>query len=123
MRSRMIPPCRAIISYPASAAICWSSSAGSRKAVANSSARSPRPETRQNRNYSSAGPPRAIDLSSNTSVGEADMAFVLLIVEKREDRLSRPMEVGRRMYDQMLRYCGTLQERGILRAVESLKPD
>jgi hypothetical protein len=51
------------------------------------------------------------------------MAFVLLIVEKREDRLSRPKEVGRGMYDQMLRFCGTLQDRGILRAVESLKPD
>jgi len=51
------------------------------------------------------------------------MSFVLLIVEKREDRLSRPKEVGRRMYEQMLRFAGNLQTRGILRACESLKPD
>ena len=51
------------------------------------------------------------------------MAFVLLIVEKREDRLSRPKEVGRRMFDQMVRFCDSLQARGVLRAVESLKPD
>jgi hypothetical protein len=51
------------------------------------------------------------------------MAFVLLIVEKREDRLSRPKEVGRRMFDEMVRFSENLKARGVLRAVESLKPD
>ena len=51
------------------------------------------------------------------------MPFVLLIVEKREDRLTRPKEVGRRMFDQMVRFSESLQARGVLRAVESLKPD
>lgn len=51
------------------------------------------------------------------------MAFVLLIVEKREDRLTRPKEVGRRMFDEMVRYRDRLQARGILRACESLKAD
>src|SRR5688500_15675972 len=51
------------------------------------------------------------------------MAVLLLIVEKREDRLNRPKEVGRRMMDQMVRYRDGLQARGILRACESLLSD
>jgi hypothetical protein len=51
------------------------------------------------------------------------MAFVLLIVEKREDRLTRPKDVGHRMFDEMVRYRDRLQSRGILQACESLKPD
>ena len=51
------------------------------------------------------------------------MAFVLLIVEKREDRLNRPKDVGRGLFDQMIRFRDRLQTRGILRACESLKPD
>ena len=33
------------------------------------------------------------------------MAFVLLIVEKREDRLNRPKDVGRGLFDQMIRFA------------------
>ena len=51
------------------------------------------------------------------------MAFVLLIVEKREDRLTRPKDVGRGLFDQMVRFRDRLQARGVLRACESLKPD
>ncbi|HJZ89394.1 MAG TPA: YciI family protein [Gemmataceae bacterium] len=51
------------------------------------------------------------------------MAFVLLIVEKREDRLNRPKDVGRDAYAQMVRFAESLQARGVLRAVESLKAD
>jgi len=51
------------------------------------------------------------------------MPFVLLIVEKREDRLNRPKDVGRDYYDQMIRFAQGLQARGILKACESLKPD
>jgi hypothetical protein len=51
------------------------------------------------------------------------MAFVLLIVEKREDRLNRPKDVGRDAYAQMVRFSESLQARGVLRAVESLKSD
>jgi hypothetical protein len=46
-----------------------------------------------------------------------------LIVEKREDRLNRPKDVGRGLFDQMIRFRDRLQTRGILRACESLKPD
>src|SRR2546430_16617697 len=51
------------------------------------------------------------------------MTFVLLIVEKREDRLSRPKDVGRRAFEQMGRFRDALQARGVLRACESLKSD
>jgi hypothetical protein len=51
------------------------------------------------------------------------MAFVLLIVEGREDRMNRPKDVGVQAYDQMVRFSQGLQARGILKAVESLKSD
>jgi hypothetical protein len=51
------------------------------------------------------------------------MAFVLLIVEEREDRLNRPKDVGRDAYAQMVRFSEGLKARGVLRAVESLKSD
>ena len=51
------------------------------------------------------------------------MPFVLLIVEKREDRLSRPKDLGVDLYDKMVRFAQGLQARGVLRAVESLKSD
>src|SRR5262245_42952326 len=51
------------------------------------------------------------------------MAFVLLIVEGREDRMNRPKDVGIQAYDQMVRFFQGLQARGILKAVESLKSD
>jgi hypothetical protein len=51
------------------------------------------------------------------------MPFVLLIMETSEDRRDRPEDVGRDAYDQMVRFSNRLKERGVLRAVESLKSD
>jgi hypothetical protein len=51
------------------------------------------------------------------------MPFVLLIIEKPDDRRNRPIDVGRDLFDQMVRFSQKLQARGVLRAVESLKSD
>jgi hypothetical protein len=51
------------------------------------------------------------------------MAFVLLIVEKPDDRRNRPKEEGHRLFDEMVRYRDRLHARGVLRACESLKSD
>jgi len=51
------------------------------------------------------------------------MPFALLIVETGKDRRDRPKDVGRDAYDQMVQFSKRLQDRGVLRAVESLKSD
>ena len=51
------------------------------------------------------------------------MPFALLIMENRGDRRNRPEEVGRDLYDQMVRFSNRLKERGVLQRVESLKSD
>jgi hypothetical protein len=51
------------------------------------------------------------------------MPFILLIIESGEARRNRPVDVGHRLYDQMVRFSEDLQARGVLRAVESLKSD
>ena len=51
------------------------------------------------------------------------MPFVLLIVETGKDRRDRPQDVGKDAYDQMVRFANRLKDRGVLRAVESLKSD
>jgi hypothetical protein len=51
------------------------------------------------------------------------MPFALLIVETGGDRRNRPESVGRDAHEQMVRFAKRLQERGILKAVESLKSD
>ena len=51
------------------------------------------------------------------------MAFALLIMETSGDRRNRPKDVGRDAYEQMVRFAKGLQERGVLKAVESLKSD
>ena len=48
------------------------------------------------------------------------MAYLLLVVEPVEQRGQRTEEEGREVYDQMVRFAGDLNARGILRAVESL---
>ncbi|AQG98738.1 dehydrogenase [Burkholderia sp. KK1] len=48
------------------------------------------------------------------------MAYLLLVVEPVEQRGQRTQEEGREAYDQMVRFAGDLNARGILRAVESL---
>jgi hypothetical protein len=50
------------------------------------------------------------------------MAFVLLIVEAPDDRSKRTAEESHRRYDTMMQFSRGLQSRGVLRAVESLKP-
>jgi len=51
------------------------------------------------------------------------MPYLLLIVEPAEQRRSRAAEEGRLAYDRMLRFTRNLEERGLLRASESLKSD
>src|SRR5262245_6705682 len=51
------------------------------------------------------------------------MPFALLIMETSGDRRNRPKDVGRDAYDQMVRFAKGLQERGVLKGVESLKSD
>lgn len=51
------------------------------------------------------------------------MAYLLLIVEPRGQRTTRTQEEGQRLYDQMVAFGQDLQNRGQLRAVESLRPD
>ena|ERR1035437_1784889 len=51
------------------------------------------------------------------------MAYLLLIVEPRGQRVSRSPEEARLRYDEMLAFGKELQERGLLRASESLRSD
>ena len=48
------------------------------------------------------------------------MSYMLLIVEPVGQRRERSDAEGRRLYEQMLQFAGTLQTRGVLRASESL---
>ena len=51
------------------------------------------------------------------------MAYILLIVEPRGQRASRSSDEAHRRYDEMLAFGQDLQERGLLRASESLRSD
>jgi hypothetical protein len=51
------------------------------------------------------------------------MAYMLLIVEPRDQRLQRSESEGRAVYDQMRRFADGLQSRGKLLACESLASD
>ena len=51
------------------------------------------------------------------------MSYLLLIVEPRGQRVTRTPEEGRDLYDQMVAFGQDLQNRGQLRAVESLRAD
>lgn len=51
------------------------------------------------------------------------MAYLLLIVEPRGQRDLRTPEEGRLRYDEMMAFGRNLQERGLLRASESLTTD
>ncbi|RYY93845.1 MAG: dehydrogenase [Comamonadaceae bacterium] len=48
------------------------------------------------------------------------MAYLLLILEDPAQRGTRTEAEGREVYDRMLRFADQLQQRGVLRAVESL---
>ncbi|HET9338013.1 MAG TPA: YciI family protein [Casimicrobiaceae bacterium] len=51
------------------------------------------------------------------------MEFMLLILEPHGQRAARTEAEGRDAYDRMLRYADTLQQRGVLRAAQSLRTD
>ncbi len=51
------------------------------------------------------------------------MPYMLLIMERREQRRSRSPEEGRAVYDRMLRFTDDLQARGLLLASQSLRSD
>jgi len=51
------------------------------------------------------------------------MAYLLLIVEPRGQRASRAPDDAQRRYDEMLAFGQELQNRGLLRASESLRTD
>jgi hypothetical protein len=51
------------------------------------------------------------------------MPHLLLILEKTEDRLSRPEEVGRDAYERMVQFGERLKARGIHIASDALKTD
>jgi len=48
------------------------------------------------------------------------MAYMLLIIERADQRIGRTNEEAHDAYDQMVRFAEGLKKRGILRAVESL---
>ena len=51
------------------------------------------------------------------------MPYMLLILEKSEDRRSRPTDVGRDAYAQMLRFAADLKARGLHLASNALTSD
>ena len=51
------------------------------------------------------------------------MAYLLLIMEPREQRRGRSAEEGQLAYAQMVRFSEGLKARGLLRASESLRSD
>jgi len=51
------------------------------------------------------------------------MSYMLLILEKGEDRRNRPLEAGRAAYASMLRFADSLNERGLLKAANALRSD
>jgi hypothetical protein len=51
------------------------------------------------------------------------MSYMLLILEKSEDRRSRGLDAGREAYASMMRYGEGLKARGILKASNALRSD
>ncbi|HYM17909.1 MAG TPA: YciI family protein [Micropepsaceae bacterium] len=51
------------------------------------------------------------------------MAYMLLILEKSEDRRDRPKDVGRAAYESMLKFAADLKVRGLLLASNALTSD
>lgn len=51
------------------------------------------------------------------------MEYLLMIIERREDRESRSEAEGRALYDEMVRFGEELTRRGQLLASRSLRPD
>lgn len=51
------------------------------------------------------------------------MAYLLLILEQREDRNQRTEAEGQAAYESMSRWRDSLRERGLLQTAEALRPD
>ncbi|HEV2284450.1 MAG TPA: YciI family protein [Steroidobacteraceae bacterium] len=51
------------------------------------------------------------------------MSYLLLIIEPTGQRHERGLEAGRAAYDRMVRYAESLQSRGLLIGMNSLKAD
>jgi len=51
------------------------------------------------------------------------MSYMLLILEKGDDRRNRGLEGGRAAYASMLRYAEDLNSRGLLKACDALRSD
>lgn len=51
------------------------------------------------------------------------MAYLLLIIEPRDQRAERTLEQGQQAYAQMVRFSEGLKARGLLKAAESLRSD
>ena len=51
------------------------------------------------------------------------MAYLLLILEERDDRNLRSQEEGQAAYDSMSRWRDDLRRRGVLQTAEALRPD
>ena len=51
------------------------------------------------------------------------MSYMLLILEKRDDRRNRGLEAGRAAYASMLRFADDLNARGLLKAANALRSD
>ncbi len=54
---------------------------------------------------------------------EDAMSYMLLILEKSEDRRDRPAEIGRAAYDEMLKFTAKLKARGLHLASNALTSD
>lgn len=51
------------------------------------------------------------------------MAYLLLILEQRDDRNARTQAEGQAAYDSMSRWRDGLRQRGVLQTAEALRPD
>jgi hypothetical protein len=51
------------------------------------------------------------------------MSYMLLILEKGDDRRDRGLEAGRAGYASMLRFADSLNSRGLLKACDALRSD
>lgn len=51
------------------------------------------------------------------------MAYLLLILEQRDDRNQRTQAEGQAAYDSMSRWRDNLRQRGVLQTAEALRPD
>lgn len=51
------------------------------------------------------------------------MSYMLLILEKGDDRRNRPADAGRAAYDRMVQFADDLTARGLLKAANALRSD